>query len=348
MRVVVTGATGNVGTSVVAALAADRAVESILGVARRRPRIRYEKTDWASADVATSDPTKLFRGADAVVHLAWRIQPSRDPQRLADTNMRGTSRVLQAIVEARVPTLVYASSVGAYSPGPKDRRVDEQWPTDGIPTSTYSRHKAYVERLLDRFESDYPDKRVVRLRKALIFKREASSEIRRFFLGPFFPSPLMRLGWVPLVPSLDRLRFQAVHSKDVGEAYRLALHSDARGAFNVAAEPVLDANEIGRLLRGRKIRLRPSFLRAAVSFTWRLHLQPTDPGWLDLALGVPLMDASRARSALGWMPRRTSCEALMELVAGIGEGAGIETPPLSPRAGGPLRIREIANGAGSV
>ena len=85
-----------------------------------------------------------------------------------------------------MPALVYASSVGAYSPGPKDRRVDESWPTAGIESSFYSRHKAEVERLLDRFERETPSVRVVRLRPALIFKREAASGIRRLFAARSF------------------------------------------------------------------------------------------------------------------------------------------------------------------
>jgi len=46
-RIVVVGATGNVGTSVVAALAEDPGVESILGVARRRPQWSVPRTEWA-------------------------------------------------------------------------------------------------------------------------------------------------------------------------------------------------------------------------------------------------------------------------------------------------------------
>ena len=82
--------------------------------------------------------------------------------------------------------------------------------------------------------------RVVRLRPGLIFKREAASGIRRLFAGPLLPSRLVRPGLIPVVPDTPRLRFQAVHSRDVGDAYRLAIVGDARGAFNVAAEPVLD------------------------------------------------------------------------------------------------------------
>jgi len=107
-------------------------------------------------------------------------------------------------------SFVYASSVGAYSPGPKDRRVGETWPTGGIPSSFYSRHKVEVERMLDRFEGERPATRVVRLRPGLIFQRDAASEIRRLFAGPFLPSPLVRPGRVPMVPGIPGLRFHQV------------------------------------------------------------------------------------------------------------------------------------------
>src|SRR5581483_1896640 len=179
MRVVVLGATGNVGTSLMRLLAADPAVSSVLGVARRRPRLVLPKTSWAEVDIARGALDGLFTGADAVVHLAWLIQPSHDEDELRRVNVEGSARVLAAVARAEVPALVYASSVGAYSPGPKDRLVDESWPTDGIETSFYSRHKAEVERLLDTFEREHPYVRVVRLRPGLIFKRSAATGIRR-------------------------------------------------------------------------------------------------------------------------------------------------------------------------
>ena len=330
MRIVVLGATGNVGTSLLDALAGESRVESVLGVARRLPGLRPPKVEWARADIASSDLARLFRGADAVVHLAWLIQPSRDQEQLRRVNVEGSSRVFRAVAEAGVPALVYASSVGAYSPGPKDRRVDESWPVAGIRTSFYSRHKAEVEALLDRFEEERPDVRVVRLRPGLIFKREAASGIRRLFAGPLLPSPLVRRDLIRVLPDLPRLRFQAVHSLDAGEAYRLAVVGDARGAFNLAAEPVLDPPRLARLLDARLVAMSPRAARAAAAVTWRLRLQPTPPGWLDLALGVPLLDSARARREFGWEPRRTAEEALLELLAGIRDGAGMDTPPLAP------------------
>src|ERR671936_613489 len=179
MRVVVVGATGNVGTSLLRALADDPDVESVLGLARRLPRAQFAKTEFAAADVARDELVAHFRGADAVVHLAWLIQPARDRDLLWSVNVEGSTRVFRAATEAGVRSLVYASSVGAYSPGPKDRFVDETWPTDGVRTSYYARHKAEVERRLDRFERERPEVRDVRLRPGLIFKRESAAAQRR-------------------------------------------------------------------------------------------------------------------------------------------------------------------------
>ena len=347
MRVVVVGATGNVGTSVLEALVREPAVESVLGLARREPELELPKVEWAKADIVGSELVPRFRGADCVVHLAWKIQPSRDAADLWLTNVHGSSRVFLAAAEAGVPALVYASSVGAYSAGPKDSRVDESWPTDGIRTSFYSRHKAEVERILDHFEQDRPEIRVVRLRPGLIFKREAASGMRRLFAGPFLPSPLLHPRLLPIVPDVPRLRFQAVHSRDVGEAYRLAIVGDVRGAFNVASEPVLDPPELARLLGARLVPMTESLARAATALTWKLRLQPTPPGWLDLALGVPLLDVGRARTELGWEPRMSAGDALLELLEGLRERAGAPTPPLDPGTGGPARVREIASGVGA-
>jgi nucleoside-diphosphate-sugar epimerase len=328
MRVVVTGASGNVGTSLLRALGDDDQVDEILALARRRPSRELPKTEWLSADIERNDLESLFRGADCVVHLAWAIQPSHDLSALRRINVDGSARVFRAVVEADVPALVYASSVGAYSPGPKHRPVDESWPTEGTPTSFYARHKAEVERLLDNIHVERPETRVVRLRPGLIFKRSSGEEQRRYFLGPLFPRILARHGAMAVVPDLPGLRFQAVHSQDVAEAYRLAIVGDARGAFNIAADPVLDPDTLAQALDARKVPLPTRLVRGGMTASWLLRLQPTPPGWLDMGLSVPIMDTTRAREVLGWEPRHSSVEAIREVLSGIADAAGEPTPPL--------------------
>jgi len=346
MRVVVVGATGNIGTSILRSLENEKQVESVLGLARRMPNLTVPKVEWASADVVTDDLGPHFRGADAVVLLAWIIQPSRDLNKQWMVNVEGSTRVARAVKEAGVPALLYSSSVGAYSPGPKDRRVDESWPTGGTPTSYYARHKAEVERRLDRFEREAPEVRVVRMRPGLVFKKEAAAGIRRLFAGPFLPSPLVRQQLINVIPNIENLRSQIIHSYDVGEAFRLAITGDARGAFNLATEPVLDAREIGRILDARLLPVSDRVARAGARLSWQLRLQPVSEGWLDMARSVPIMDTTRARTELGWEPQRSADEALLDLLEGLRTGAGLDTPPLSPKTGGPFRIREILTGVG--
>ena len=347
MRVVVVGASGNAGTSLLRSLATEPAVDSVLALCRRMPEARFPKTEWRQADIARTPLRPLFDGADAVVHLAWLIQPGRDQQTVRAVNVDGSARVFRAAAAAGVTTLVYASSVGAYAPGPKDHRVDESWPTTGIQSSFYSRHKAEVERRLDSFEQEATRMRVVRLRPGLIFKRDAASGIRRLFAGPLLPGSLVRPDLIPIVPRHDRLVFQAVHSHDVGEAYRLALVGDAAGAFNIAAEPVLDPDELARILNARPMRLPARLLRAGAAASFKLRLQPSAPGWLEMGLAVPRMDLSRARDELGWRPSHSAADALLDLMAGLREGAGLDTPPLEPGGAGPLRAREFLSGVGA-
>jgi len=328
MRIVVVGATGNVGSSLVERLSVDDRATSIVGVARRAPTVELPKVEWRAADVRRDDLVPLCEGADAVVSLSWLIQPSRRPDVLSSVNVDGTRRVLDATAEAGVPALVYGSSVGTYSAKVNDDPVDESWPAGGIPSCPYSRDKATVERMLDRFQQDYP-LRVVRLRPALVFKRGAAAEITRYFIGSqTLARQLPRR--LPIAPMPRGLVMQCVHSHDLALAYAEAIFSEASGAFNIAADPVIDAGAIEERYAVRSVGLPRAAVRAAMAAAWHARLQPTDPSWLDMAMQVPTMDCSRAHEQLGWRAQHDSTEALSELYRGIRAQVGLPTPSLRP------------------
>ncbi|MEV2212152.1 SDR family oxidoreductase [Streptomyces sp. NPDC050997] len=329
-KIIFTGATGNVGTSLVRLLSEDPEIGAVRGLARRIPDWAPPKTDWSSVDLASdqSDLVKEFEGAAAVVHLAWAFQPTHDPAATWRTNVLGSIRVFEAVASAGVPTLVHASSVGAYSPGPKEHTVDESWPTHGWPDAAYCREKAYLERALDTFERDHPKVRVVRMRPAFLFKRESASEQRRIFGGRFLPGPLVRPEQLPFLPDIPGLRVQALHTDDAAQAYRLALRSDVQGAFNLAGEPPVDAELLGEMLGARPVRLPRTAARSAVAAAWGLRLLPASPHLFDAVLRLPLMDCTRARTELDWHPDHTAAEVLEEFLHGMQQGAGTPTEPM--------------------
>ena len=242
-------------------------------------------------------------------------------------------------------TLVVASSIGVYSPRTGNQPVDESWPRDGVPGAWYAGHKAELERSLDRLEAELPDLRVVRLRPAVTFKRGSASEQRRV-LGSLVPTALLKPGRLPIVPVPAGLTLQAVHTDDVAEAYRLAVtREEARGAYNVAAEPLLDATRLAALLGGRPVKVPTGLARVATALTWRAHLQPTSPDWLDLALGVPVLDSTRIREELGWHETRDAEATVREWLTAPAEHAGDDAPPLD-RDGDPGRAE--GRGASTV
>ena len=131
---------------------------------------------------------------------------------------------------------------------------------------------------------------------------------------------------------MPRLRFQAVHSLDVGDAYRRAVVSDARGPFNVAADPVIGSGRAGaRCSRRAALQIPAAVLRAVAAATLRLRLQPSEPGWLDMALQVPLMDTDgRAGNWLAAAALRRR-ERLRELIDGIASRRRIRHPAAGAR-----------------
>jgi len=344
MKVVVLGASGNVGTAVLRALREADDVTEVVGVARRTPRrtppAPYDVATWTSVDIGAYDGDAVTRtlanamdGAAAVIHLAWAIQPNHNRDRLRRTNILGTSRVLAAARAAGVDHMVVASSVGAYSPSHDDALHDETWPTKGIPSSEYSVDKADLEQLLNEHENDHPEVLITRLRPALIFQRDAGSEIMRYFFGRWVPASALS-GHLPLIGWPHNTRVQSLHADDVAQAYLGAVRVRPGGALNVAADDVLSGPQIAGLLSGGRYKEVPApAVRAAVSAGWNARVLPVSPGWLDMAANITLMSTARARDVLGWAPRHTALETIAEVLDGMVEGAGTASPPLRKRRG---------------
>jgi len=342
MRVVVVGGSGNVGTAVLRRFAQDDTITSVVAVARRAPRDRppppYDVATWVACDIGAHDADErvvatladTFAGADAVVHLAWAIQPSHDRARLRATNVVGARRVVRGAARAGVPHLVVVSSVGAYAPSPDDVLRDESWPTAGVRSSSYSVDKASVEALLDRAQAR-TSLVVARLRPALVFQRDAGHEIARYFLGPLVPGRLLD-GHAPVLPWPRGLRLQAVHADDVADAVREAVVRQVRGPFNLAGPGVVRGPDVAALVAGARLReVPPAVARAALSAAWHARLVPVGPGWLDMAMSAPLLDTTRAGRELGWRPVHPGVAAVHAAVRGIAAGAGTASPPLRPR-----------------
>lgn len=355
-RIVITGASGNVGTALLRRLTADDSDYEIVGISRRRPPSDdlYRSAHWHELDLA--DPgvepelLKVFRGAACVVHLAWGFQPTRNRRYLDAVGVNGSAAVLSAANNAKVPHLLHMSSVGTYAAGRYGQKVDETFSTAGIPSSAYSRAKSAVEHMLDGYEGHNPDGvGITRMRPGFILQRDAALGLRRYTLPAYVDARWVR--WLPLLP-LDRsLSVSIVHADDVADACVKAIERRALGPFNLAAEPPVGRDDIAKALGARPIHVPSPLLGLLVAASWRARLQPLDRGWLDMAFSLPLLDTDRARNVLGWSPRWSSEAALADLVDGFLHTWGTQSPVLRARScaeaisrdlhEGPLTVRRV-------
>ena len=232
MRIVITGASGNLGSALVRRLGRDD--HDLVGISRRAPATRRANIEWVTADLTEDSAVPVLReafaDADAVVHLAWGFQPTHDLAYLEEAlGVGGTRRVLEAVTAASGLHLVHMSSLGAYSPRQGDLPVDESWAREGVPTSPYSQHKAAAERLLDSHEQADPDLTITRIRPGIIGQRTAGSSLLRYGVPAVVPSKVLDL--LPVLP-LDRgLAIPMVRADDVAEAVERVLVGRVGGAF---------------------------------------------------------------------------------------------------------------------
>jgi len=335
LTVAVTGPTGELGISVVAALEREGAVDAVVGMARRPfdPRSRgWRKTTYRRGDVLDRAAVDaLVADADVVVHLAFVVLGSR--RESARVNVAGCRTVFEATVAAARPRrLVYTSSVAAYGYHPDTPvPIVETAPARGSHEHGYSAQKARCEQLLAEV-TDGTALEVYVLRPCIVAGPQATNLVRNLpwrLVAARLPVPvsrpltgLRRLGRSAqtIVPALPTLRpvlpdpgvtLQLVHHDDVAQAVVAAVvAAGPPGAYNLAAPGTVTIADYARAVGAVPVPVP----HAAVTLGSRLlAAAPGVPAWAQWlhSLRVPmLMDTRKAHDLLGWTPRYTAAQTL--------------------------------------
>lgn len=327
LTVAVTGPTGEIGRAFISALERAPEVERVIGMARRPFDLAgqgWEKTEYRRGDVLDRDAVDaLVEDADVVVHLAFAIVAGGEESRRI--NLTGSRNVFEATAASRAKRLVYTSSVAAYGfhRGMPDL-LNEDDPVRGTSRHPYSAHKAEVEaELAEALEGSETDAYV--FRPCIVAGPEATlllDMIPLLAIGQRIPGPLRwALGKVPeLRPVLPDpgVPFQLVHHDDVASALCAAVIDDGSpGVYNLAGPGQLTITDLAHALGWHAVPAPHLAVGVAAEAVSLMPFLPDEAAWIEAVRRPVLMDTSRARRKLHWMPHHDARETLGQTIAAV-------------------------------
>lgn len=298
-RIMVTGAGGFVGRRLCDALRSQNAV--VIGAGRSGEAVGEDGVAFDLLDEAAVSDAVSHIGPDVVVHLAAQSSVGQSAGRAADTwatNVGGSLNLARAVAtSAPQACLLFASSSEVYGRAFLTGKAHEN--TMPQPQSAYARSKRAAEEML----AD-----VLSASNQLIVARPGNHTGRgqdSRFVAPSFASQVVKGGDVRVGNLQARRDF--LHVDDVVDAYVALLKNRAalpsRSTFNVASGvPV----QIGFVLE-QLIQLSQSSPKVVVDPEL---VRPVD-------IEVAELDASKIATAIGWSPRRSLADALLDVLQGV-------------------------------
>jgi nucleoside-diphosphate-sugar epimerase len=328
LTVAVTGATGELGKPFVRALEQTADVRQVRAMARRPfdpRRLGWRKTEYRQGDILDRAAVeRLVAGVDVVAHLAFIVVKAS--ARSYEINIEGSRNVFGAVASARVPRLVYTSSLAAYGYHAHAGLLTEATPTHGTERHVYSRQKAEVERVLRETLADSDTQPYV-YRPCIVAGPEAPALLDAL---PYLRAEHALPGWalraLRRMPGLrpvladHGVPFQLVHHDDVAAALVAGVLARGEpGVYNLAGPGEVHWSDVAHELGWHAVPIPRHALDVSAVMLGRMPGLDVQAGWLE-AMRVPmLMDCTRARQELGWRPAYDGRQTLHELVAAYAE-----------------------------
>lgn len=295
--VLVTGAAGYIGRSLVAALAEETQLHPVTALDLRPvpEHDRLPAVTYVTADICAADLAELFRRhrPRCVVHLASVVAAGGDPQRDYDIDVGGTQNVLHACQAAGVRHVVVTSSGAAYgyhadNPAP----LDENDALRGNEDFPYARHKRLVEELLADWRRRFPELKQTVFRPCTVLGPGTRNQITAIFDRP-----------VVIGLSGTATPFSLVADSDVVAALLQAVRLERTGVFNLAGDGTLSLRQIAGLLGKPYFALPPGLLKAALWLFNRLRLTGLGPAHVKFIQYRPVLGNARLKGEFGYLPR---------------------------------------------
>ncbi|MFL5841059.1 MAG: NAD-dependent epimerase/dehydratase family protein [Thermoleophilaceae bacterium] len=302
MRYLITGGSGYIGSRLVDHLSRREGTEAIVVADVNPPAAFRPNTSFRRLDVRDRHAVRVAlteEQPDAVVHLAFLLNPIHDEAAMYDVDVNGTQNVLEAASAANVQQVLVTSSTtayGAFADNPVP--LTEQDPVRGAPGFSYARDKAESDRLCQLWALEHPERTMTIVRPCIVFGPEVDNYIVRLWLKNPFRADF-GLGDPPM---------QFVHVDDVADALILLLEGRHSGAYNVTADGLITIAEASDLLGLKGRRVPYNLYKRLAGALWTARVSEAPAGQLEFAIHPWVASNQKLKDATGWAPRWTSRE----------------------------------------
>ncbi|MEN0140283.1 MAG: NAD-dependent epimerase/dehydratase family protein [Rhodococcus sp. (in: high G+C Gram-positive bacteria)] len=306
MKVAVTGATSDFGAAILPVLLADPDIDTVMGLGRRELSLEHPKLESVRMDIRDPAIEDVFRGCEAVVHLAFVVEEIRDKALTHDINLRGSRNVVDSAYRAGVLRVVIASSINAYGPELRPKPVNEDVYPAGDPVRYYFHDKAEVEHYAEWWLRRHPGEMAISMLRPT------------YIIGPAFSNDGIDqlTGPVGAFPRADEAAYQFLHQRDMADAFHRAVKQDLVGPFNLGPKDWVGVRELAAMQGQRMFDVPERPAVAAANIAFRLGLTAFSGQWVTA--GETVVDSTRLTEATGWTPSLTAREsaAVMILLQG--------------------------------
>lgn len=309
MKVVVTGSASHLAQVLLPKLFAHPQVEQVVGIDINHSELEDAKFTEHFVDIRHSEINQHLHGADAVIHLAFVVMRGNlkgrrhDRALIHDINVNGSTNLFRAAQQQGVKHAVHLSSAvvyGAWADNPAS--ISEEQILRAMPGFSYAEDKVTVEQWLEYFAREQGAPRTVILRPHAILGPNAQPLLIQLLKQPFYPS----------LPEPQPLS-QCIWEDDVADAILLALFSQARGAFNLAADPALSFKAMQQQLHKNAWPLPYAFIRRLHKLMWNITGYAGEPGWVGGMQHSLAVSSEKAKSELNWQPKYSTQQCLEKL-----------------------------------
>jgi nucleoside-diphosphate-sugar epimerase len=320
LTVAVTGVTGTLGLGLMPLLEADDRVAHVTGVARHPfdPAAHgWTKTKYLRGDVRDAEMLReAFRHADVVVHLAFQVTGAAPGESIESVNIGGTLNAFDAAAAVGAQRFVFASSVAAYG-FHRDNPIGmtEDWPTRPAARLFYAQEKARLEQLLQARATTADEPALYLLRPSIVLGPHAvgAKSLPHGLVGTLGRVSAQWATRMPFPVPVPELPVQLVDEADVGQALlQCVVAAGPPGTYNIAADGIVTADTVARELGMLSFPVSPRLTQAAARALAALPFLPPVAQWVEVASHPAIMDITRAKEELGWVPKFTALETLRE------------------------------------